>query len=518
MTLDHVSSFHLHTRPGLRATNVEQSTSYVIYEQHQAIVRQNKHFCISATGKEQLEIGFINVMDHSKETHKQLDHLCLRPIDLSQLERHLFSFTLKPGQIVAREQVKLTDATALVQLDAIFNAKVTDDRHAVLSIWCAIDENENGIWVELAKSAEPLEARRAYVGYVRVAGAHTIKLLTDEQSGKMPVFDEKVPISSYVPFSIGDGSIFKADQTYSSVTRLRSEELIEFEVTERNNEKWHGLELGVFWRTDQSDLVTLRNGQIGSHPMIACQLRVGSRIGLVWRQDRVELIIDAAFSLTLAKQAKMAPFIRVQLNGNITKLRLLPESKRSRLWCPNYIDMNRPTLGMLPMRSQRSVARGNDQCSFRWDSRFKTANVHFDKTGPNTFVVRQHIDGSNHHRQLVAAHTEPRTIVDEHVHFEIVVKFKQLTKVKNIALCLIPRSETIVDMMAYSTIDEYMKRQNPAVIVTDKSVHYKCSDVKYAKIGELDESLMALRTNHAIGIHVEKGGEWLTGWYYYFNI
>ena len=69
-------------------------------------------------------------------------------------------------------------------------------------------------------------------------------------------------------------------------------------------------------------------------------------------------------------------------------------------------------------------------------------------------------------------------------------------------------------MMSYSTIDEYMKRQNPAVIVTDKTVHYKCSDFNYTQIGELDESLMALRMDHALGIYIEKGGEWLTGEFY----
>ena len=124
----------------------------------------------STDGEEidEIEIEFINVMDHSKETTKQLDHLCLRPLDLSTLNRHMFSFTLNAGSIVDSEQVKLTDAAALVHLDAIFNAKVTEDRHAVLSIWCAIDENENGVWVELAKSRKLLETRRAYVGDIRV--------------------------------------------------------------------------------------------------------------------------------------------------------------------------------------------------------------------------------------------------------------------------------------------------------------------------------------------------------------
>ena len=86
--------------------------------------------------------------------------------------------------------------------------------------------------------------------------------------------------------------------------------------------------------------------------MIACQLRVGSRIGLVWRTDRVELIIDAVHTLTLAKDI-CAPFVRIKLNGHITKMKLLPESKRSRIWSPNSVDINRPTLGMLAMRQRK---------------------------------------------------------------------------------------------------------------------------------------------------------------------
>ena len=111
----------------------------------------------------------------------------------------------------------------------------------------------------------------------------------------------------------------------------------------------------------------------------------------------------------------------------------------------------------------------------------------------------------------MAAHTEPRTIVNDCFHFEIVLKFKNLTQIKNMALCLIPRSETIVDMMSFGSIAEYMKKQSPAIIVNQKSVHYKCNEHGYKLIGSLDTSLMALKQNHTMGVYIEKGGEWMTG-------
>ena len=58
---------------------------------------------------------------------------------------------------------------------------------------------------------------------------------------------------------------------------------------------------------------------------------MGSRIGLVWRSDRVELIIDAVHTLTLAKDI-IAPFVRIELKGHLAKMKLLPESDRSRIW------------------------------------------------------------------------------------------------------------------------------------------------------------------------------------------
>ena len=78
------------------------------------------------------------------------------------------------------------------------------------------------------------------------------------------------------------------------------------------------------------------------------------------------------------------------------------------------------------------------------------------------------------------------------------------------ALCLIPRSKTTIDMMSFGRIAEYMKKQSPAIIVNQKSVHYKCNDHSYKLIGSSDTSLMALKHNHTMGVYVEKGDEWMT--------
>merc|ERR1711971_788887 len=116
---------------------------------------------------------------------------------------------------------------------------------------------ENGVWVELAKSRDPLETRRAYVGYVRINGAHSIRLLSDDQNGKMPKFEHSIT-PAWVPFTMGNSDEFISNNEYTSSAKLKNEELIEFEIIERNNQKWHGLEIGVFSHADQSDLVTLR--------------------------------------------------------------------------------------------------------------------------------------------------------------------------------------------------------------------------------------------------------------------
>ena len=518
MTSDNRSSLHLHTRNGVSESEATRATSYIIYEENMAVARQDKHFTLTVSGGfAQLEIGFINVLDHSKEVTKQLDYLCLRPIDVESFDRHKFSFFLNTEhevtKIESHEGVKLTEAADLVKMDAIFSAKVNDQRHAVLSIWCAIDENDNGVWVEVAKSSEPLESRRAYIGYVRVGGEHSIKLLEDKKDGKKPEFSNP-SLEKWVPFSMGSTDTFQADVVYTSPLWMKNEELIEFEVCGRNNEKWHALELGVFAEDDQNDLATLRRGQVwpaknnpsNSNQMIGCTLSIGDRVGLVWRGNgllgRVELIINSTHVYTLTREIAR-PFVRLHLNGFVTKLKILAEGDRSSIWSPGYIDMNRPTLGMLPLRQRQ---KSDD---FRWDSRFKTSNVHMDKTmGINSFVVRQQIEGW---RPLVATHTECRTIMDDSFHFEISLSFKNSENMRNLALCLIPRSETIIDLQNFTGVADYMKKQVPAILIQDKSVFYKCSADKYRHIGSLQTSLLSMKSNEKLGIFVEKGGEWLTG-------
>ena len=129
--------------------------------------------------------------------------------------------------------------------------------------------------------------------------------------------------------------------------------------------------------------------------------------------------------------------------------------------------------------------------------------------GINSFVVRQtQIEGW---RPLVAAHTECRTIMDDSFHFEISLSFKNGKNMKNLALCLIPRSETIIDLQNFTDVADYMKKQSPAILIQDKAVFYKCSGDKYRHIGSLQTSLLATKSNEKLGVFVEKGGEWLTG-------
>ena len=70
-------------------------------------------------------------------------------------------------------------------------------------------------------------------------------------------------------------------------------------------------------------------------------LKVNDRFGVVWRQTpssdglgSAYLILNGTDEFEIASGISPSK-IYIKLNGNVDEIRLVPESERSRLWCPH---------------------------------------------------------------------------------------------------------------------------------------------------------------------------------------
>ena len=139
-----------------------------------------------------------------------------------------------------------------------------------------------------------------------------------------------------------------------SVNRVNlGDELVEFIVTKRNSLFLFGPELGLFSNSNRSDLINIQKGKIRHSTMGAqCRtggrefkklnnLKVNERFGVVWRQTpssdglgSAYLILNGTDEFEIASGISPSK-IYIKLNGNVDEIRLVPESERSRLWCPH---------------------------------------------------------------------------------------------------------------------------------------------------------------------------------------
>ena len=125
------------------------------------------------------------------------------------------------------------------------------------------------------------------------------------------------------------------------------DELVEFIVTKRNSQFLFGPELGLFSNSNRSDLINIQKGKIrhsrngGREFKKMNNLKVNERFGVVWRQTPSSdglgsafLILNGTDEFEIASGISPSK-IYIKLNGNVDEIRLVPESERSRLWCPH---------------------------------------------------------------------------------------------------------------------------------------------------------------------------------------
>ena len=159
------------------------------------------------------------------------------------------------------------------------------------------------------------------------------------------------------------------------------DELVEFIVTKRNSQFLFGPELGLFSNSNRSDLINIQKGKIrhsrtgGREFKKMNNLKVNERFGVVWRQTPSSdglgsafLILNGTDEFEIASGISPSK-IYIKLNGNVDEIRLVPESERSRLWCPHSTCLTN-RISLYPVRHSYQ-----SNYSLKWDSRLNAKNV-----------------------------------------------------------------------------------------------------------------------------------------------
>ena len=89
-------------------------------------------------------------------------------------------------------------------------------------------------------------------------------------------------------------------------------------------------------------------------------LKVNERFGVVWRQTPSSdglgsafLILNGTDEFEIASGISPSK-IYIKLNGNVDEIRLVPESERSRLWCPHSTCLTN-RISLYPVRHSYQV-------------------------------------------------------------------------------------------------------------------------------------------------------------------
>jgi len=229
MTSDNISSKHIASRHGLQYMEGDQSTSYIVFRPLVNLIKRGTSCIIQVNSKSSdstsltYQIGFLPSHDYNKEKTKQtqqLDEFCLRSINLADIDRHLFAFKIEKGKISSPEVISINDI--IIPNNPILGFRINDSskfEHAccgVISLWMNASP-ASGSWIEIARTKEPLDSRKQWIGYVRVNGEHTIKVYDDQDgipifiqeksTGKAPLNFGLVPVTSLLfPYNRVDTS------------------------------------------------------------------------------------------------------------------------------------------------------------------------------------------------------------------------------------------------------------------------------------------------------------------------
>ena len=144
MTTDNISSQHLSLRLGVDEANTNNSTSYVIYRPTTNLIKRGTPYIIAVCGTSDdeldgdIEIGFLPSHDYGKDDRikTQLDEFCLRPIELSAINKHRFAFRLENKEVKSlltpdgsNPNVEVSRPDIKIKSGSILSVKITETNY-----------------------------------------------------------------------------------------------------------------------------------------------------------------------------------------------------------------------------------------------------------------------------------------------------------------------------------------------------------------------------------------------------